>query len=388
MPIHPGSPAKPWHSTVQRLRQGARHPIKALRAIIRHATPPLLRGQYTALSFRPLILIVKDYAINHPRAGVLQLLHRLRRHRPHIYYWSSWHVHPGLVDHHLENLRWIEHACPGVRVTVVGQTAAETALFAARGVDTVYCNQNALADERIYRPLPGIMREFDAVYDATLARYKRHALARDLSSLALIGYRNHQTDDAGYANAVLREMSGARWLNDPNARPDAWRFTDGDVNHAYNRCRVGLCLSEIEGAMWVSIQYLLAGLPVVSTPSEGGRDEFFEPPHVRIVDPSPEAVAEGVAQMVRADLPATVIRERTLALMAQHRRRFLAHVQDVFDRAGAPRRFADEWRDVVPHRLVDMTLVGPRRRRAIREHDRRILAGAERGTLEFPPAPA
>jgi hypothetical protein len=152
-------------------------PLTAVRAGVRYCAPYLPRGQYVAFSTRPVILLVKDYAVQHPRTSFLDLLRGLRRHHPHVLYCTSWHVHPGLVDQHLATIRRLERACPGAQVTVLGQTATETALFAARGVATLYCNQNSLADERIFRPLSGMERRFGALYDAQLAPYKRHGLA-------------------------------------------------------------------------------------------------------------------------------------------------------------------------------------------------------------------
>lgn len=58
--------------------------------------------------------------------------------------------------------------------------------FQAAGLDAILCSHNAFIDERIFRPLAGVAREFDAVYDARLAGYKRHHLAGDVTSLALI----------------------------------------------------------------------------------------------------------------------------------------------------------------------------------------------------------
>ena len=353
--------------------------IAAVRAGIRFCITPLPRGQYFALSTRPVILLVKDYAAPHPRAAFLGLLRRLRRHRPHVFYCTSWHVHPGLVEHHLNALRRLERACPGVRITVMGQTMTETDLFAARGVQSLFCNQNAFADERIFRPLPAIEKRFAAIYDAQLAPYKRHTLARKVFSLAMMGYRNPGTTNARYAADTARKFATAHWFNDPTRSPDQWRMTDEDVNLAYNQCGVGLCLSAVEGAMWASIQYLLAGLPVVSTPSEGGRDEFFEAPHVRIVEPTQEAVTEGVAQLCSTGLDPEEVRGRTLARMEEHRQRFLSHVQALFEAAGEPRPFAEEWRQVIHHRLTDLTLVGRGKRRAIEEHNRRILEAVEQG---------
>jgi hypothetical protein len=54
------------------------------------------------------------------------------------------------------------------------------------GLTTVFCNQNALVDKRIFRPLPGVAKRFDAVYDARLTPYRRHRLAAEVPNLALL----------------------------------------------------------------------------------------------------------------------------------------------------------------------------------------------------------
>ena len=59
-------------------------------------------------------------------------------------------------------------------------------------------------------------------------------------------------------------------------------MNDEEVNNFLNQCKVGIILSEVEGANYASIQYLLAGLPVVSTKSKGGRDVFFDPYKLKI----------------------------------------------------------------------------------------------------------
>lgn len=51
--------------------------------------------------------------------------------------------------------------------------------------------------------------------------------------------------------------------------------------------------------MFASMEYLLCGLPIVSTPSIGGRDVFFDKDYVEIVEPDPHAVKEAVIEMVR-----------------------------------------------------------------------------------------
>ena len=94
----------------------------------------------------------------------------------------------------------------------------------------------------------------------------------------------------------------------------------------YNRARVGLILSEKEGACFASMEYLLCGLPVVSTPSIGGRDVFWDDRFVIVCDPTPEAVAGAVQEIKRRNIDPQLVRAATLEKVEEHRnvlRRFL-----------------------------------------------------------------
>lgn len=332
---------------------------------------------YGALSTRPIVLFGQDWSVGDPRSPFQGLLRRLADRPVHLYYNTSWHVDEATVlPQHLARLRVLRRCHPRLTVTVLAQTEDELARFTACGTAAVLCNQNALVDERVFRPLDGVERRHDAVYDARLDRFKRHRLARGVRDLALVTYL-HEDTDRRYAAKLAAEFRHATWFNGPPA-PDVRALTSEEVNRAYASCRVGLCLSAREGAMWASGQYLLAGLPVVSTVSEGGRAELFDDAHVRVVEADPDAVATAVASLATLRLDAHGIRRRTLEKVAP-RRRFVAHVQGVLDAAGEPRRFVDAWPEVFRHRMVDATLVGRTRRAAMARHDEAILAAVGRG---------
>lgn len=73
-------------------------------------------------------------------------------------------------------------------------------------------------------------------------------------------------------------------------------------------------LSLAEGANLASIQYLLADIPVVSTPSIGGRDVFFTADCA--------AVATAVSKFKHERPPALAIRRQTLSKIQEFRHRF------------------------------------------------------------------
>ena len=95
--------------------------------------------------------------------------------------------------------------------------------------------------------------------------------------------------------------------------------------------------------MAASMEYMLCGLPIVSTHSIGGREAFFDEEYVKIVDDTPEAVRDGVAEMINRDLPQTYVRDKTLEKIRIHRHRFMRIVQEIYDKEGVTRTFEDEW---------------------------------------------
>jgi hypothetical protein len=122
--------------------------------------------------------------------------------------------------------------------------------------------------------------------------------------------------------------------------------------------------------MYASIEYLLSGLPVVTTPGLGGRHEFFDPGFSITVDPTPKAVAAGVDEAIAADLDPHWIRAITLEKVHEHRVRFVAAVQEILDEAGHGRDFASEWDDVFIPKLFSPAIFGGE---AIDEHNRSLV---------------
>ena len=144
---------------------------------------------------------------------------------------------------------------PNHRVVHLCNTPRQYERFRAAGMRAVFSNQNALVDDALFRPLDGFEPRFDAVYDAKLFPFKRHYLAAKVPNLALT-YARFQRRTT-YSRQVHEDFSDAYWFNhhDGNGYQN---MNAKAVNAAYSLCKTGLCLSAVEGAMYVSIQYLLA----------------------------------------------------------------------------------------------------------------------------------
>jgi len=312
------------------------------------------KGAYLLLAADPPILYVADWVIRGRAFGIDRIFRGLRRRRAYFFVRLTWshETRPYAVDQLRDWYVLHRRRFPGHRIIWLCNTRAEESLFHEKQLEALFCSNSAFSDERIYRPLPGVERAFDAVYDARISAFKRHPLAAAVPSLALISKRVGETDIAAYEDETRRALAHAHWFNDP-FRPDFAVLTPDEVNECLNRCSVGLCLSAQEGAMMASIQYLLAGLPVVSTPSTGGRDVFYDDEFTRIVDETPEAVARGVAELIERRIPPQRVRAFALERAMEHRRRLVAFVQDIYDAEGVPRDFAAEWPHLFRNYLLD-----------------------------------
>lgn len=95
--------------------------------------------------------------------------------------------------------------------------------------------------------------------------------------------------------------------------------------------------------MYASVQYLLSGLGVVSTPSQGGRDDFLDLENSLVAEPTPEAVSQAVSDLLNRQLDPWDVHQATRRRMQQHRKRFFELVQSIFESHGEQRRFEEDW---------------------------------------------
>ena len=140
---------------------------------------------------------------------------------------------------------------------------------------------------------------------------------------------------------MLARSPGHRFAN-RLARGLPLRLTPDEVNGAYNQAAVGLCLSPFEGAMYASMEYMLAGLPIVNTPNRGGRDVFFDPDYCMTVAPDPAAIRNAVVALREKAIPRDHVRQRTLERVAAARQQGQPLIEAVLARY-APGLQANIW---------------------------------------------
>lgn len=250
---------------------------------------------------------------------------------------------------------------PGHRLIFLCNTAREVELLTGLGEVALQIGQNIFVPDRVFRPLlPPPPPLYDAVYNARLSPMKRHDLSLGIERCAFIYYDT--PDETPASDAAVRERHrrlapGHVFLNDLDEAGRPKVMPAAEINAVLNRSAVGLCLSAHEGAMFASIEYLLAGLPVVSTPSVGGRDVYFDDAWCIIAEPDPRQVRDAVAALKARAVPREAVARGTLAKIDRERRRLLDLVDDLRERAGHARRNLPDWpwRDSFPLQWLPWT---------------------------------
>jgi glycosyltransferase involved in cell wall biosynthesis len=222
-------------------------------------------------------------------------------------------------------------------------------MLSAEGLNALHCNGSVFLSTDIFHPITDGPKKYDAIYDAVTSPYKRHHLAQNINSLALITYTKGDSSQA-YIRSTIETLSHAEWLNGSPAQ-ETVSFDAREVNRCINKAHAGLCLSAREGFMYASAQYLLAGIPVVSTRSKGGRDVFYDPAFVKTVDDNPNAILEAVQELCEAQISSEFIRDFTLERFRPFRNRFVSLMQGILDGEWRPDTWKNGWPENLPNKL-------------------------------------
>jgi glycosyltransferase involved in cell wall biosynthesis len=279
---------------------------------------------------------------------VIEAIHAGRGSGPITVFCLVWWSVEAEAGQLLRQLRVLRRRFPDTTVVILCNSPAEEALLATLGVPAVVCNHNAFITPDLFVPRQ-VEPEWTAVHNGALAPYKRHELAQKIASLAVLTYSRGEYPR--YVEQMRRLLGHAAWVNAQHDGSFEW-LSSTAVAAVLNRCRVGLCLSEREGAMYASFEYLLMGLPVVSTPSLGGRDVFFDPDFSEIVAPDPDAVSDAAERWARRNPPRDEIRARALALRREHLERFTSVLGEHLRRLGRGSEAAEGITAALPNRLV------------------------------------
>jgi len=255
--------------------------------------------------------------------GSAELLSALQFRRPkHILFSPTWLWTPRNLPE-LYRFRW-QAARSGKSLHFMDNAVESNRMLRRLWFPGDLANINLYVNEHVFtiRPQPKV---YDAVYAAQMAPYKRLHLAADIPRLFVQTYGEYKTADGKYdlarfEPAVRHAQHNVGWVH------------TNEVVDTYNRASVGLALSACEGAMLASVEYMLCGIPQVSTPCKGGREQFFDSRYVTVAAAEPAAIAAAVAEMAARNVDPWLVRNETLKKQLVHRMRLCAYVAKLIQR--------------------------------------------------------
>lgn len=321
-----------------------------------HPRDPQGGSMAEILSMAPLIIHTWR-TTDFPLGAASALGPHLRHRKAHFLISPAWSVElPGAHPHWAATLRSYMADHPLHRFTFLGNTDREARLMTYAGFEALTVNHNCLVNEERFFPIPDIPPIFDAVYNARLAPDKRVELAAETNRLALLYYHAPRPGEPvgmfHAEHARLRAlMPHATFLNKLTAE-GCEKLTQPQVNTVLAQSLTGLCLSPVEGAMVASIEYLFAGLPIVSTPSLGGRDVYFDDEYCLIAEPDPRDIRDAVEQLITRAVPRDRVRSKTLERVNADRARYIKFVQSLIDEGGSHENFANRFYELTRKKSI------------------------------------
>jgi glycosyltransferase involved in cell wall biosynthesis len=156
-------------------------------------------------------------------------------------------------------------------VTMLANSIDEDLFYKRHKLNSIYCNQNCWLDASIFNII-SIEKEYDLVINANNSEWKNHHMLADIN-------KKYKTLFITYNTSInnLQRYNPACILNE---------IRTYRVVEELNKCRVGLALSTKEGSCYASTEYLLCGLPVISTKSVGGRQGWYDEHNSIVVNPN------------------------------------------------------------------------------------------------------
>lgn len=228
-----------------------------------------------------------------------------------------------------------------VRITFLCNTLRESELLKKENINNIFCNQITFVDENRYKILC-LEKKYDAIYNARMSKFKRHELAEKIKSLALINSLAATTHDSEYYKKIRKILNHAEWLNYTTGK---WKNIESkELSQYLNQSKIGIILSDIEGSNYATVEYMLCGLPVVSTKSIGGREIYFDNENSIISEDNPESVKDSITKLIEKNIQPNLIRNKILSILYKHRKIFIQFIQNIYEQENILLNFEEEFK--------------------------------------------
>lgn len=168
--------------------------------------------------------------------------------------------------------------------TILANSMNDNLFYKRSGLKSLYCNQNCWLDANVYN-IYNEEKTYDLVINANNYQWKNHKLLTNINKKYKTLFITYNTTESD-----LKQYNPCEILNEaPN----------NEVAKYLNKAKIGLALSTKEGSCYASTEYLLCGLPVISTKSVGGRHIWYNEHNSIIVDNNESELETAINSMLQ-----------------------------------------------------------------------------------------
>ena len=209
------------------------------------------------------------------------------------------------------------------------------------GFNAILCNHNCFIDYNIFT-ITNDIKIYDAVMNCRPELWKRPFLAEKVNNLAYIKGASYGEKSYDFTKLNCKYMNEIF-------------IPCTDVVNIYNKSSCGLIFSYSEGACYSSSEYLLCGLPVISTFSKGGRDTWYNKNNSIIVEANEEQVKEAIELCIKNINENIFNREQIrnvhIILSNQMRNNFIEYTQTIFNKHDINIDAKEHWNKMYFHKM-------------------------------------
>jgi hypothetical protein len=203
----------------------------------------------------------------------------------------------------------------------------ECKLFDKLHIRNILINNNIFVDYNKYKPNEVIkIKKYNAVFDNEFNVNSKYELCAFLDTIMFVD-RSKNPDMNFIESDIVKKNNNEIIIIETEIKNNN---TDIDylINQIYNLSGVGLSLSEYTLSPGRYIQYLLSGIPVVTTFNYGGLDYFSDGRYILHVESEPFAVSNAVQSLNNIKINAQEIRENIIEKINYERKKFISFIEE------------------------------------------------------------
>lgn len=211
----------------------------------------------------------------------------------------------------------------------------------------ILAGHNSFIDENIYNII-NIEKKYDLVINSCFEYYKRRYLTNNLENVLHIGYYQCSTEEFVPKNGFCPNFMNKE------RKKENFNYLDHDsIIEYYNSSKVGGIFSETEGSCFSSGEYLLCGLPVISTKCSGGRQHWYNNDNSIICEPNEisikNALDNAIIKLENRTFNPNKIRQMHIDEMEIQRNNLVNEVIDIYTKISTNKIDFNELKESLKH---------------------------------------